>query len=598
MVYNARGLELASPGYLLTAFFIVSNVALMFVPRRAFRQTRFVLSVLAADIILVSLVIYATGGPATDLYLLYLLVIFAALPARSVIGSAVVAVTACVFHASMTYVLSGKESLLQASFLIKIPFLFAVAMFGNLISRQRSELLRQREENKRLTGELKRKLIKAKESKEKLYEDVLMLYDYNDSIVNSLDCGVLVLDLNGTVTAFNRAAGEITGLTCDDVLFSQADMNKTLEAFVGLMNKSLEKPVRRRVLPIETPSGQRKILGISTYLLKQKKEKVGGVIAIFADLTEDRDIKEISGFSVGQERALETLSMSELIDEVVDATIMKAEECRATIEWCPRYALPDVTGDPRLLKSVLSSMILNSLLAVGDGGRIAISTARTDRGVITEVLGDAEDAPGSIQAQIFCPFANTVEDALAETASAKEEPASEQEIDFETMVGSEDDEPKEDSEPTAAGPRGEPGAPRPGKKGKTILVADNDASVRTFYKVILEKAGHSVLLAQDGSEAIRQALGGGVDLLVLELRMPRIDGMQVIEHLGRANPGLRIVVCTGYTAMQSDCVAGNQNVVAYLTKPVSIFEFQRVVERALKDGAIEAAALTSSATSH
>ena len=577
---------------MLAGFFVVSNLVLMFVPRRIFEQRRFVLSLLGIDISLVSLVIYISGGAAMDLYLLYLLILFAALPAKSMAVSMVVALAACVFHASMTYVVSGRENLLQASFLIKIPFLFAVAMFGNLISRQRSQLIEQREENNRLTGELKRKMVKAKESKEKLYEDVLTLYDYNDGILNSLDCGVLVLDLNGTVTAFNRAAGEITGLSCDDVLFGQANVNKTLEGFVTLMNKSLENPVRRRVLPIETPSGKRKVIGISTYLLKQKREKVCGVIAIFADLTEDRDIKEISGFSVGTEKAVESLSVNELIDEIVDTTIMKAEECRATIEWRPLCALPDVAGDPRQLKSVLSSTILNSLRMVGHGGRIDISTARTERGIITEVVGDGPDIPNEIQTQVFCPFANSIEDELAETPVSADKSVEKEEIDFDTVVDGETDVSLSVSGPSQAESPG-----RRGRRGATVLVADNDNSVRTFYKVILEKAGYNVLLAQDGGEAIRQAVGGGVDLLVLELRMPRVDGMQVIEHLGRTNPNLRIVVCTGYTAMQSDCVAKNHNVIAYMAKPVSIFEFQKTIEKALKQNPAEAATLVGSGSS-
>ena len=593
MIFSGKSVGLTNPGYLLTAFFVLSNLALMFFPKRVFEHTRFTAAVLGVDVVLVSLVIYTAGGAALDLYLLYLLIIMAALPTRSLSVSITVAFVACVFHATMTYGISGRESLLQSSFLIKIPFLFAVAMFGSLISRQRAQLIGQKEKNRNLNEELKRKLVKARESREKLYEDMLMLYDYNHSILNSLDCGVMVLDLDGTITAFNRAAGEITGLRPDDVLFGEARMIANLESFANLMNKSLEKPIRRGLIPIETPSGLRKVLGVSTYLLKQKMEKVAGVIAIFADLTEDSDVKEISTFSVESERTDESLSMNELIDEVVDTTIMKAEECRATIEWCPRYALPDVAGDARHLKNVLSSMILNALQMVGDGGRIEVSTARTDRGILTEVIGDSSEIPNEIQSQIFCLFANPIEEevpgqytseaaALANAGSA---------------LAAEGRHPEEVSGISSTGSDDELGDEGQKKGRATILVADNDASVRTFYKVILEKAGHNVLLAQDGGEAIRQVVGGDVDLLVLELRMPRIDGMQVIEHTSRTNPDLRIVVCTGYPAMQNDYMTRSDNVIAFLTKPVSIFEFQRTVENALKQKIAEPAALAAATTS-
>jgi PAS domain S-box-containing protein len=592
MIYSGKNVGLTNPGYLLTAFFILSNLGLMFMPKQLFEHTKFVIAVLGVDVVLVSLVIYTAGGAALDLYLLYLLIIIAALPTRTMSVSIVVAFVACVFHATMIYGIHGREALFQASFLIKIPFLFAVAMFGSLISRQRAQLIGQREKNRNLNEELKRKLVKAKESREKLYEDVLMLYDYNHSILNSLDCGVMVMDLDGTITAFNRAAGEITGLRPDDVLFGQAGMIATLEGFTNLMNKSLEKPIRRAVVPLETPARLRKVIGISTYLLKHKKGKVGGVIAIFADLTEDSDIKEISSFSIDNERSLESLSINELIDEVVDATIMKAEECRATIEWCPRYALPDVSADARHMKGILSSAILNSLQMVGDGGRIGVSTARTEKGIITEVVGDGPEIPSEIHTQVFYPFANPIEDELDEECGYRDIPEAEDQIDFDTMVAAGDtaEDGASTSESTAEAPRD----PSDKKRGVTILVADNDNSVRTFYKVILEKAGHNVLLAQDGGEAIRQAVSGGVDLLVLELRMPRVDGMQVIEHIGRTNPGLKIVVCTGFAAMQSECL-GHENVVAYLTKPVSIFEFQKTIEGVLKQEPAEEMALASSA---
>jgi PAS domain S-box-containing protein len=599
MVYSNKGFTLSSPGYLLGAFFFVSNIALTFAPKRIFEHGLFTVTFLVADMTIVSLVIYMTGGAALDLFLLYLLVIFAALPARSVTVSVIVALSACVFQAAMTYVVSGSEGLLQAGSLIKVPFLFAVAIFGNLISRQRAELARQKDENRRLSGELKRKLVKATESKEKLYEDVLMLYDYNDSILNSLDCGVMVIDLNGTVTAFNRAAGRITGLRCDDVLFSEARTNKTLEGFLSLMNKSLEKTAKRRVLAVETPSGQRKVIGISTYLLRQKKEKVAGVIAIFSDLTDAKDIQEISTFAMDQTKETESFDVNALLDEVVDSTIMKAEECEATIDWAPRLSYPEVSGDTHQLKSVLANIVLNSLRVVGKQGRIDVSTARTERGVVVEVVGDSAEHPNETQSQLFLPFAGA-EPVGEGPGSAETEPFSlrQESIDLDSML----DDRKGQSAPRISAPQGKPSesAPAAGRAREraNILVADNDNSVRTFYKVVLEKAGHNVLLAQDGGEAIRQIFNCPVDLVILEIKMPRVDGMQVIERVSRTHSNLPIIVCTGYTTMQTECLMKSANVVAYLTKPVSIFEFQKTVEKALKESKDREEALVDSSASH
>lgn len=112
-----------------------------------------------------------------------------------------------------------------------------------------------------------------------------MLHGYEEDIVNSLECGLMVVDLSGMIMLFNQAAGEITGENCRDALFSRADSIKTLRPFAALMGRSLDEPVRRAEIEIDTRSGERRFIGVSTYPLKHSAEVIG-VIAVFTDLTE------------------------------------------------------------------------------------------------------------------------------------------------------------------------------------------------------------------------------------------------------------------------------------------------------------------------
>ena len=292
MIYGAKGLGLARGEYLFVAFLVGSNLALTLAPRRLFTRTGFIASVFGMDIVLLFLVIHLSGGAGAELYALYFLVVFLALPARSIPVSVMVAFFASLLYGVVTYKASGVPGLLQTSFLIKIPFFFAVAVFGNLMSREARALRRQKEESKELTEQLRRNLETATESKDRLNDNLSVMQNYNESIVSSIESGVIVMDLGGTITAFNPAAQEITGVRRDDVFLKKSNTNKTLQAICSFMEQGKEKPAKHQELIMQTASGEGKILGISIYPLKHKKERVVGTVGIFTDLTEMNKLRE------------------------------------------------------------------------------------------------------------------------------------------------------------------------------------------------------------------------------------------------------------------------------------------------------------------
>lgn len=87
---------------------------------------------------------------------------------------------------------------------------------------------------------------------------------------------------------------------------------------------------------------------------------------------------------------------------------------------------------------------------------------------------------------------------------------------------------------------------------KSIIVVDDDPAVRRIASRILTEEGFSVLEAADGDEALRLAEehGRNVSLIVTDIVMPRVNGIELLERLSRSRPSLPVVLMSGYTSQE------------------------------------------------
>jgi len=108
----------------------------------------------------------------------------------------------------------------------------------------------------------------------------------------------------------------------------------------------------------------------------------------------------------------------------------------------------------------------------------------------------------------------------------------------------------------------------PPKRLGRILVADDEAGVRTFLRTALEQAGYQVIEAEDGKQALNQARAGGVDLVVTDLVMPEQEGIETIQALRKEMPGIGIVAISGRFEGPYLKMAGILGADAVLAKPV------------------------------
>lgn len=78
-----------------------------------------------------------------------------------------------------------------------------------------------------------------------------------------------------------------------------------------------------------------------------------------------------------------------------------------------------------------------------------------------------------------------------------------------------------------------------------ILVVDDDAAVQTTIRLLLERAGHSVIVAGDGRKGLAIFETGELDLLFLDIYMPGMDGLETMRLVHQQQPGIPIIVISG-----------------------------------------------------
>jgi two-component system cell cycle response regulator DivK len=118
---------------------------------------------------------------------------------------------------------------------------------------------------------------------------------------------------------------------------------------------------------------------------------------------------------------------------------------------------------------------------------------------------------------------------------------------------------------------------------QTILVADDNTASRELIREVLEMTGYDVVVAVDGHAAVSAARANALDLVLVDIQMPRLDGYGVLREL-RADPrlsGLHVVALTAY-AMQGDRDrALDAGFDGYITKPVDIAALRQEIRKLL-----------------
>jgi len=114
-----------------------------------------------------------------------------------------------------------------------------------------------------------------------------------------------------------------------------------------------------------------------------------------------------------------------------------------------------------------------------------------------------------------------------------------------------------------------------------ILVVDDDPSHRTMLKTLLSGWGYSVSEAEDGSAAVQRVHEQPFDLVLMDIRMIKVSGLEALPEIKAFNPAIPVIIMTAYSSVDTAVEALKSGAYDYLTKPLDFDELRIAMERAM-----------------
>jgi len=116
---------------------------------------------------------------------------------------------------------------------------------------------------------------------------------------------------------------------------------------------------------------------------------------------------------------------------------------------------------------------------------------------------------------------------------------------------------------------------------QNILIVDDEKNTREGLKLILDNKNYNILLAEDGEKAKEILADENIDLVITDLKMPKVDGMELIDYIKTNSPDTETIMLTGHGTIETAVQAMKKGVFDYIIKPVNIDELNLLTERAL-----------------
>lgn len=133
-----------------------------------------------------------------------------------------------------------------------------------------------------------------------------------------------------------------------------------------------------------------------------------------------------------------------------------------------------------------------------------------------------------------------------------------------------------------------PASPEQGPDAQhTVLIVEDDAATRRLYKFLLTNGGYAVLEAEDGVVALEQLEKHQCHLIITDMNMPRMDGLQLIKKIREQQRAIHIIVITAFGTPDTERQALRLGANDYLPKPFDFGELERRVHTALETRAKE-----------
>jgi two-component system response regulator HydG len=121
------------------------------------------------------------------------------------------------------------------------------------------------------------------------------------------------------------------------------------------------------------------------------------------------------------------------------------------------------------------------------------------------------------------------------------------------------------------------------KKKNRILVVDDDKAHRTMLHALIGGWGYDITEADDGSSAISEARERPYDLVLMDVRMLKVSGLEALSEIKSFNPAIPVIIMTAYSSVEAAVDAIKQGAYDYLTKPLDFDKLKLAIERAVEN---------------
>lgn len=120
-----------------------------------------------------------------------------------------------------------------------------------------------------------------------------------------------------------------------------------------------------------------------------------------------------------------------------------------------------------------------------------------------------------------------------------------------------------------------------------VLVVDDDAAHRQMLQIVLSSEGYAVAQASNGQEAVSEIEKKFYDLILMDIRMDKMDGIEALKRIKDISPGIPIIIMTAYASVNTAIHALKSGAFDYLTKPLEIDELKILVKKAMRHFQLE-----------
>ena len=114
-----------------------------------------------------------------------------------------------------------------------------------------------------------------------------------------------------------------------------------------------------------------------------------------------------------------------------------------------------------------------------------------------------------------------------------------------------------------------------------ILVIDDDDSSRESIEMYFSEEGHDVVTASTGSQGVRQFLDNSADAVILDIRLPDMEGFDVLDNLRSLNENVKVIMITAFHDEKTIRRAMEKGSFAYIKKPINLDDLDTAVQQAL-----------------